>query len=38
MQLFDSHSHLNDEKFDNDREEIIKQVYEAGEKFYYSRL
>lgn len=32
MRLFDSHSHLNDEKFDNDREEIIKQVYEAGVK------
>lgn len=30
MQLFDSHSHLNDEKFDNDRDEIIKQVYESG--------
>lgn len=32
MQLFDSHSHLNDEKFDNDRKEIIKQVYESGVK------
>lgn len=30
MRLFDSHSHLNDEKFDNDRDEIIKQVYESG--------
>lgn len=32
MQLFDSHSHLNDEKFDNDREDIIKQVHESGVK------
>lgn len=32
MQLFDSHSHLNDEKFNNDRDEIIKQVYESGVK------
>ena len=26
MQFFDSHSHYNDEKFDEDREKIIKQV------------
>lgn len=30
MELFDSHSHYNDEKFDIDREQIIKEVYEAG--------
>lgn len=30
MKLFDSHSHYNDEQFDNDREEIIKKIYEAG--------
>ena len=30
MNLFDSHSHYNDEKFNNDREEIIKQTYESG--------
>lgn len=30
MQLFDSHSHYNDEKFDNDREEILNKVYESG--------
>ena len=30
--LFDSHSHLNDEKFDEDREEIIKKIYESGVK------
>lgn len=30
MEFFDSHSHFNDEKFDIDREEIIKKVYEEG--------
>ena len=30
MELFDSHSHYNDEKFDIDREEIIKKVYNEG--------
>ena len=30
MGLFDSHSHLNDEKFDEDREKIIKEIYESG--------
>ena len=30
MELFDTHAHYNDEKFQNDREEIIKQTYEAG--------
>ncbi len=30
MEFFDSHSHFNDEKFDIDREEIIKNVYEEG--------
>mgnify|MGYP004647654297 FL=1 len=30
MELFDSHSHYNDEKFDEDREQIIKETYEAG--------
>lgn len=28
MQFFDSHSHLNDEKFDNDRENIIAKMKE----------
>lgn len=28
MEFFDSHSHYNDEKFNEDREEIIKQTYE----------
>ena len=30
MQLFDSHAHYNDEKFEQDREEILKKVYESG--------
>lgn len=30
MELFDTHAHYNDEKFENDREEIIKQTYEAN--------
>ena len=32
MELFDSHSHYNDEKFEFDRDEILKSVYEAGVK------
>ena len=30
MEFFDSHSHYNDEKFDDDREQIIKDTYNAG--------
>lgn len=30
MELFDTHSHYNDEKFENDREKIIKETYEFG--------
>ena len=30
MELFDTHSHYNDEKFDEDREHIIKDTYESG--------
>lgn len=30
MQYFDSHSHYNDEKFKNDYDEILKQVYKSG--------
>lgn len=28
MQFFDSHAHYNDEKFEEDREKLIKQIYE----------
>lgn len=30
MELFDTHSHYNDEKFNIDRETIIKETFEAG--------
>ena len=30
MELFGCHAHYNDEKFENDREEILKKVYESG--------
>ena len=30
MELFDSHAHYNDEKFNEDRDEIIKQVFDSG--------
>ena len=34
MKLFDSHAHLDDEKFDEDREQLIKQIHnENVEKF-----
>ena len=30
MKLFDNHSHLDDEKFDEDREQIIEETYKSG--------
>ena len=30
MELFDTHCHYNDEKFAEDKEEIIRLIYEAG--------
>jgi len=30
MEFFDSHSHYNDEKFNTDRDNIIKEVFEEG--------
>lgn len=30
MELFDNHCHLNDEKFDEDREKVIKEIKEFG--------
>ena len=30
MEFFDSHSHYNDEKFDEDREQIIEDTYKEG--------
>lgn len=30
MELFDNHAHYNDEKFNEDRNEIINKIYESG--------
>ena len=30
MEFFDSHSHYNDEKYDEDRKELLKTIYEEG--------
>ena len=30
MEFFDSHSHYNDEKYDEDREKLLKNIYEEG--------
>lgn len=30
MKLFDSHAHYNDEKFEQDREELLKEIYNSG--------
>ena len=30
MEFFDSHAHYNDEKFDQDRDEIIKKIYQEN--------
>lgn len=30
MELFDSHAHYNDEKFEQDREEVLKEIYKSG--------
>ena len=30
MEFFDSHAHYNDEKFEEDRDELIKEIYKNG--------
>ena len=30
MSFFEQHAHYNDEKFDEDREEVINNVYNSG--------
>ena len=30
MELFDNHAHYNDEKFENDRDEVINKIYNSG--------
>lgn len=32
MRLFDTHCHYNDEKFKEDKDEIIEKIYEYGVK------
>ena len=36
MEFFDSHAHLDDEKFNEDREEVIKSIYESDIKTFIS--
>ena len=38
IELIDSHAHLDDEKFDSDREEIISKIKMMELKFYNSRI
>lgn len=33
MRLFDTHAHINDEKFDNDRTEMIQSCFDAGVEY-----
>ena len=30
MELFDTHAHYNDEKFDNDRKQVIQDIYNSN--------
>ena len=30
MKLFDSHAHVNDGRFDNDRDEMLQACFDAG--------
>lgn len=34
MKLFDSHCHLNDEQFDNDRDRLIPELFNSGIKMF----
>ena len=36
MKLFDNHSHLDDEKFDEDREELIEKIKNSNVKMLIS--
>lgn len=36
MELFDSHAHYDDKKFDEDRESIIEQIYSLGITKFFS--
>lgn len=30
MEFFDSHAHYDDEKFNDDRQEVIRRIYQEG--------
>ena len=30
MRLFDSHAHYDDEKFEEDRDDVIQSIYNSG--------
>ena len=32
MEFFDNHAHLDDEKFNEDREEVIEKIYNLQKK------
>ena len=34
MKYFDQHCHLDDSKFDENREETIKAIYDFGTKYF----
>ena len=34
MKIFDTHAHYDDAKFDEDREDLLKKIYDYGEKKY----
>ena len=33
MKLFDSHAHVNDGRFDNDRDEMLQACFDAGVEY-----
>ena len=33
MRLFDTHAHINDERFDNDREQMIQDCFDQGVEY-----
>lgn len=34
MKIFDTHAHYDDAKFDEDRENLLKEIYDFGVKKY----
>ena len=33
MRLFDTHAHINDERYDNDRAEMLQSCFDAGVEY-----